>query len=185
MTMHRALGILDVIHTISSHTAHGSLPALASTSHAFKRPALEVLWRDLQSVEPLVRCLPSDLFGVDQGCWALKKPLDDKMWATLSGYTFHVHTITVTQTCPLKFIEALSLIMMSYPSGPASLFPNLRKLTWGADGTRGSSRVLAHGFCAHPSCVDRGDRCSFSRLSLGPFVSSNILSSPQEPIFEI
>ncbi|KAG1816156.1 uncharacterized protein BJ212DRAFT_1272018 [Suillus subaureus] len=66
--MHPALQILEVIDIISSHTEHRSLPALASTCRAFESPALNVLWRDLQSVEPLVKCLPSDLFGIDREC---------------------------------------------------------------------------------------------------------------------
>jgi hypothetical protein len=61
--MHPALQISEVIYTISSCAHQGSLPGLASTCRAFERPALDALWRDLQSVEPLVICLPSDLFS--------------------------------------------------------------------------------------------------------------------------
>ncbi|KAG0700858.1 hypothetical protein DFH29DRAFT_1053820 [Suillus ampliporus] len=140
--MHQALRNLEVIHTISSHTENGTLPALASTCRAFEHPALNVLWRHLQSVEPLVKCLPSDLFGIDQGCVVLQKPLDDKMWETLARYTSRVHSITVTQTGPMAVVERLSLIMLSCPSAPASLFPDLRKLTCYADGTRGAADFL-------------------------------------------
>jgi hypothetical protein len=66
--MHAALRNLEVIHVVSSHTEHGTLPALASACRAFQSPALNVLWRDLHSVEPLLRCLPADLFGFDRGC---------------------------------------------------------------------------------------------------------------------
>jgi len=39
---------------------------LASTCHTFEYLALDgVLWRNRQSVEPLVGCLPSDLFGLE------------------------------------------------------------------------------------------------------------------------
>jgi hypothetical protein len=64
--MHSALTNLEVIYTISSYTQRRSLPALASTCRAFKHPALNALWRDLQSMEPLVKCLPSDLFSIDE-----------------------------------------------------------------------------------------------------------------------
>ncbi|KAG1752899.1 hypothetical protein EDB19DRAFT_1627623 [Suillus lakei] len=65
--MHPALRNLEVIHTISSYTERGTLPALAATCRAFEHPALNVLWRDLDSVEPLIRCVPGDLFSFLQG----------------------------------------------------------------------------------------------------------------------
>jgi hypothetical protein len=63
--MHPALRIFEVIDTVCSHAEHESLPALASTCRAFEISALNALWRNLQSVEPLVKCLPSDLFGIN------------------------------------------------------------------------------------------------------------------------
>lgn len=65
--MHPALRNLEVIDIIISHTDHGTLPALASTCRIFEDPALDVLWRDLSSVETLTRCMPGDLFTVEQG----------------------------------------------------------------------------------------------------------------------
>lgn len=52
---------------ISSYVKCSSLPSFASTCRAFEHPALNALWRDLQSVKPLVKCLPDDLFGFDKG----------------------------------------------------------------------------------------------------------------------
>ncbi|KAG2337505.1 hypothetical protein BDR05DRAFT_952579 [Suillus weaverae] len=153
MVMHAALRNLEVIHAVSSHTERGTLPALASACRAFQSPALNVLWRDLHSVEPLVRCLPTDLFGFDRGCTlsslgqALRKPLDNKMWDTLFKYTFRVRSITVKQTShPSALIGSLSVIMLSYPSGPASLFPNLDELTWCAGGSQFAAEFLRMTF---------------------------------------
>ncbi|KAG0701008.1 hypothetical protein DFH29DRAFT_587695 [Suillus ampliporus] len=133
LAMHPALQNIDIICAICLYVHHGSLPALASTCRIFERPALDVLWRNLQSVEPLVRCLPSDLFGIDHGCMTLLKPLDAKMWDVLCKYTSRVHSIT--QLGRLAVIEPLGSLMLLCPSAPASLFPNLRKLTWHTDGT--------------------------------------------------
>ncbi|KAG1752886.1 hypothetical protein EDB19DRAFT_1670362 [Suillus lakei] len=146
--MHPALTNLEVICTISSYTQRRSLPALASTCHAFKHPALNALWRDLQSVKPLVRCLPSHLFGGLRGV-ELREPLDDGMWDTLFKYTSRVHSITVPQS---DVLEPLCLVMLSCPSAPASLFPNLRKLTWHAYGTRPAAEFLRMAFV--PSLVE-------------------------------
>ncbi|KAG0700854.1 hypothetical protein DFH29DRAFT_876323 [Suillus ampliporus] len=140
--MHPALTNLEVISIISSYTQRASLPALASTCRAFEHPALNALWRDLQSVGPLVRCLPSDLFSIDQGCVVLQKPVDGKMWDTVFKYASRVHSITVTQSDCLTVLERLGVLMLSCPSTPASLFPNLRKLTWCLDETRVFAEVL-------------------------------------------
>ncbi|KAG1870229.1 hypothetical protein DFJ58DRAFT_723125 [Suillus subalutaceus] len=146
LVMHPALTNLEVICTISSYTQHGSLPALASTCRAFKHLALNALWRDLQSVEPLVKCLPSDLFSIDQGRVVLQKPIDSKLWDTLFEYSSRVHSITVTQkSIPSTVTEPLSMLILSSPSTTASWFPNLHKLTWHADGTHIFAPFFAHG----------------------------------------
>lgn len=141
--MHAALGNLEVIHTICSYIQLGSLPAFASTCRAFERLALDILWRDLQSPEPLIKCLPSDLFGTDRGRMVLQKPLDGMMWDTLCKYTSRVHSIIATQSRRFEaIVEPLGSLMLSFPSTPASLFPNLRKLSWSANGTRGATEFL-------------------------------------------
>ncbi|KAG1751460.1 uncharacterized protein EDB91DRAFT_609285 [Suillus paluster] len=135
--MHPALGNLEIVCIISSYTQRRSLPALASTCRAFEHPALDALWRDLQSIQPLVKCLPSDLFSIDKGPMVLQKPLDRKMWDTLFKYTSRVHSITVPESGyrdDRTFILPVTVLMLSCPSTPASLFPNLRKLTWRAEG---------------------------------------------------
>ncbi|KAG2154022.1 hypothetical protein DEU56DRAFT_433788 [Suillus clintonianus] len=141
--MHPALGNLEIIYTICSYTQHGSLTALASTCRTFERPALNILWRHLQSLKPFIKCLPSDLFGSDQGRMVLQKPLNGEMWDTLFKYTSRVHSIAVTQSRRLTvIIEPLSLLMLSCPLAPAFFFPNLRKLTWFADGTHDAAEFL-------------------------------------------
>ncbi|KAG2111184.1 uncharacterized protein F5147DRAFT_771916 [Suillus discolor] len=142
--MHPALRNLEVIDIIISHTAHGTLPALASTCRIFQDPALDVLWRNLSSVETLISCMPGDLFTVEQGCMVLQKPPDDKMWDTLCKYTSRVRSIR--QTYSSMSIEALGSILLSCPLAPRSLFPNLRKLTWRANGTRGAADFLRVAF---------------------------------------
>ncbi|KAG1762908.1 hypothetical protein EDD22DRAFT_537528 [Suillus occidentalis] len=162
--MHPALRILEVIDNISLHVGQKSLPALASTCRAFESPALNVLWRNLESVEPIVKCLPSELFSTNRHKdTVLQKPLDHKMWDTLSRYTSRVHSIT--QSRKSKFIELLSLIILAYPSAPTSFFPNLRQLTWFTDDT------------TH-------DAAEFLRMALVPsLLSLTVRISPASPAF--
>lgn len=144
LAMHPALQNFDIICTICLYVRHRSLPALASTSRIFERPALDVLWRNLQSVDPLVKCLPSDLFGIELGRMVLLKPLDARIWGILCKYTSRVHSIT--QSDRSAVIEPLGSLMLSCPSTPASLFPNLRKLKWHTDGTHCAAEFLRMAF---------------------------------------
>lgn len=144
LAMHPALQNFDIICTICLYVHYKSLPALASTCRIFERPALDVLWKNLQSVEPLVKCLPSDLFGTELGRMVLLKPLDAKTWGILYKYTSRVHSIT--QSDRLTVIEPLGSLMLSCPSAPASLFPNLRRLQWDADGTQCAAEFLRMAF---------------------------------------
>jgi len=41
----------------------GSLAALARTSRTFSEPALNAIWCGLATIIPLLRCMPSDLWG--------------------------------------------------------------------------------------------------------------------------
>lgn len=126
---------------ISSYVKCSSLPSFASTCRAFEHPALNALWRDLQSVKPLVQCLPDDLFGFDElGGVALQEPLDDRMWHTLFKYTSRVHSITVPND--MEAINPVCLLVLSCSSAPALLFPNLRKLEWHASGTHCAADFL-------------------------------------------
>jgi len=74
----------------------------------------------------------------------LQKPLDHKMWDTLSKYTSRVHS--VTQSHNSMILEPLSLILLSCPLAPASLFPKLRRLTWHANVTPGAAEFLRMAF---------------------------------------
>lgn len=95
-------------------------------------------------MEPLVKCLPSDLFSIDEDDRVvLQKPIDSKLWDTLFEYLFRVHSITITQTSiPSAVIEHLNLLMLASPSTTMSWFPNLHKLTWHANGTRIFAPIL-------------------------------------------
>ncbi|KAG2055392.1 hypothetical protein BDR06DRAFT_338345 [Suillus hirtellus] len=66
------------------------------------------------------------------------------MWDTLCKYTSRVRSII--QTSNSTSIEALGSILLSCPLAPTSLFPNLRKLTWHAIGTRGAANFLRMAF---------------------------------------
>ncbi|KAF8555281.1 hypothetical protein OG21DRAFT_1483955 [Imleria badia] len=63
--MHRVLQIPEILLNVFGHcplprgpSPASDLPAVARTCHAFKEPALDVLWETLVDPSPLARCLP-------------------------------------------------------------------------------------------------------------------------------
>ena len=67
--MHHALEIQEILSNIFGHFSRSEsshLLALAITCRAFKEPALDVLWADLDNLSPLVRCLPEAFHQLSQ-----------------------------------------------------------------------------------------------------------------------
>ncbi|KAG1870224.1 hypothetical protein DFJ58DRAFT_43713 [Suillus subalutaceus] len=83
-------------------------------------------------------------FRLSSHMQVLQKPLDHKMWDTFSRYTSRVRSII--QFGNSTSIEPLSLILLSCPFAPASLFPKLCQLIWFADVTRGATEFLCMAF---------------------------------------
>lgn len=59
--MHRCLRIPEIRTEIFGLLRKGDCAALARTCKLFYNEAMDVLWADLQSLLPLVRCMPPDL----------------------------------------------------------------------------------------------------------------------------
>ena len=71
--MHYALEIQEILSNIFDHCRSpyrritADLLALARTCRAFKEPALDVLWREIDDLSPLVRCLPEASHEIQRG----------------------------------------------------------------------------------------------------------------------
>lgn len=58
--MHRTLHILEIIVDVFSLLDKKSLSVLARTCRSFHEPALDLLWREQESLLPLLKCLPQN-----------------------------------------------------------------------------------------------------------------------------
>ncbi|KAF8126051.1 hypothetical protein EV363DRAFT_1349628 [Boletus edulis] len=101
------------------------LPALARTCKAFRDPALDILWAELYSLAPLIRCLPgasSQIVDKDT-LYSLNRPLKQADWDIILNFTCRVRicrlyrSFGVTSEC----VEELS----KPPTSTVSIFPNL------------------------------------------------------------
>ena len=57
-TMHPALNILEIVVDVFSYLDKKTLRSLSRTSRSLREPALDLLWREQDSLIPLFKCLP-------------------------------------------------------------------------------------------------------------------------------
>jgi hypothetical protein len=65
--MHHSLQITEVLshifeYVFNDEQGQRNISALALTCQAFRDPALAILWRQMTSLVPLIKCFPSDLW---------------------------------------------------------------------------------------------------------------------------
>lgn len=125
------------MNQISWHTDRSSLPSLALTCRTFEGPALDALWKNFPSLEPLVNCIPTHHWDFSfQG----ELPIDAKAWATFHKYASRIRSITQSgDSSPIN--GHIRMLMLSYPY-PSSTFGSEKQ----SDTPR--HRVLAHGICS-------------------------------------
>ncbi|KAF7333286.1 hypothetical protein MSAN_02423300 [Mycena sanguinolenta] len=62
--MHLAWDISELVDLICESSSKASLASLAQTSSRFREPALDVLWREMDSAVPLLKCFPPDSWEI-------------------------------------------------------------------------------------------------------------------------
>ncbi|EJF63283.1 hypothetical protein DICSQDRAFT_153845 [Dichomitus squalens LYAD-421 SS1] len=143
--MHRALRICEIARSIcaflndESEPERPSLAALARTCKGLHEPAMEALWAVLDSLVPLLQCLPWDCGGVKDTVVTLTNRATVEEWATFFKYASYVRTLSDTldaEDCRdrLRSVEpsVIQSICAAVPPGQ-TLLPGLRKL--GCTGT--------------------------------------------------
>ncbi|KAF7324995.1 hypothetical protein MKEN_00541900 [Mycena kentingensis (nom. inval.)] len=130
--MHPALELLEIRDAIcASFNPEGnmedrkSLARLARTSSCFEAPALDELWREQTSFEPLVRCFPANLFsleGTQPKIVRAHRPVVQSDWIRPLRYTHRVHKFRMESDLIVTgFLETVALSMPG-----ANLFPRIK-----------------------------------------------------------
>ncbi|KAI0720026.1 hypothetical protein C8T65DRAFT_706038 [Cerioporus squamosus] len=106
-----------------------SVSRLARTCKAFKEPALNVLWRDLDSLTPLLGLFPSTLLRrARRPGLGLTKPPEKNDWVRVLAYGTRVKSIGYVES---SANVAPSILPMLEEHRPATyILPNLTSLTW-------------------------------------------------------
>ncbi|KAJ7109555.1 hypothetical protein C8R43DRAFT_1139661 [Mycena crocata] len=143
--MHRGLEILEVVEMIcaqvasetkdlyplSKDAAH-TLAVLARTSTTFLNPALDVLWRNQETLVNLLRCMPNDVWEINERVG--NRGLDIRLWRPIVSTDwerplFYLHRVKSFHTAGFtQNIGFLDVLDISLPQ--EYIFPNLQKLDW-------------------------------------------------------
>ncbi|KAH7929860.1 hypothetical protein BV22DRAFT_1001794, partial [Leucogyrophana mollusca] len=150
--MHRCLLIQEIVRQIFSEVYynHGSnevrdsynpffrkrpnrkqarryLAAFARTCRSFQEPALEILWSELDSLGPLVRCFPDHKWSTS---YEIEGPIFEEDWHIFQNYARRVRVLgsdmlPLFSDISMDFVRVLSCFPLS-----TSLLPGLQALYW-------------------------------------------------------
>ena len=67
--MNHCIQIPEVVRIICEELDGKDACSMALAAKRFVEPALDVRWRTLTSFTPIVKCLPDDLWAVEEGPW--------------------------------------------------------------------------------------------------------------------
>ncbi|KAJ7053043.1 hypothetical protein C8F01DRAFT_1032646 [Mycena amicta] len=142
--MHDALRVAEIVLEIAQHAsdttppARKSLLALATTCRLFLDPALNELWRELESIYPLLRCFPSGVFEFTQESehkttTSVSRAIRASDWARPLFYARRVKHLEFLgmNTIGGEDLHVLRHLTLSLPV--ATLFPHVATLDWRPD----------------------------------------------------
>ncbi|OJA12077.1 hypothetical protein AZE42_02178 [Rhizopogon vesiculosus] len=119
-----------------------TLLALALTCKSFTGPALDLLWRELHGLSPLIRCLPSTLWKLDGLKPNLRfiraMTLDD--WSIFCKYNHRVQAFHIISPDDHLVSPEIWRTFNCSPF-PLPLLPNLTSLSWSAHGSERFSYI--------------------------------------------
>ncbi|KAJ7459605.1 hypothetical protein B0H11DRAFT_1872722 [Mycena galericulata] len=139
--MHRSLRIPEIAQLIVSHIdpsfvtgADAALASLARTSRIFHDHALDLLWRQQDTIGNLVKCMPDDLWEVQiinrRRTMCLRRPLADADWERPLHYSHRVRSLSIKPSYndDCGFSNVYKAIQGSFPG--IYLLPNLQTIRW-------------------------------------------------------
>ncbi|KAF9229080.1 hypothetical protein BS17DRAFT_2509 [Gyrodon lividus] len=129
--------LLDTI--IDSPNGRRSMSRLARTCRAMCEPALDVLWRELDSLLPLISLFPNNLMKrARRPGLGLAKPPNVEDWDRVLAYGERVRRIAYIESSPSVSLSVFTIIAENRPV--PYILPHLQTLIWRADTAAGLER---------------------------------------------
>ncbi|KAJ8588320.1 hypothetical protein M405DRAFT_261022 [Rhizopogon salebrosus TDB-379] len=121
--------IFQLVSFGRSRSRNRTLLALALTCKSFTELALDLLWRKLDRLSPLIRCLPPSLWTLSKEKLEFRRAMTIDDWSIFCKYNHRVQAFHTKFTGePLVSADVWrSLICAPFP---LPLLPNLTSLTW-------------------------------------------------------
>ncbi|KAJ6602420.1 hypothetical protein DFH09DRAFT_899851 [Mycena vulgaris] len=137
--MHRSFLVCEIFRMICQNlldsSAKRSLAALARTCRSFEGAALDLLWLEQTSLEPLILfCMPLDLWVGNAnviGVTGLRRPI---LSSDLTRFSYYSSRVKIyRQEIPCVFDHAVIHVLQSIIS-QSLCFPNIQVLQFGGSG---------------------------------------------------
>ncbi|KAJ3528258.1 hypothetical protein NMY22_g9488 [Coprinellus aureogranulatus] len=131
--MATSLAIPEILRLVCDGADKGTSLSLALTCRAFLEPALDRLWNELASLQPLICCLPEDLLSKDGQVLTLNRPLTaEDVGRYLAVYANRIRSFALTPggtkiSLGIEVMNALQLVT-EYRFG--ALSPRLQRFEW-------------------------------------------------------
>ncbi|KAJ3528715.1 hypothetical protein NMY22_g9290 [Coprinellus aureogranulatus] len=141
--MHPCLLLPEIVHRISDELDSKSTFPFALGCRAFLEPGLDRLWSDLDSFDPIIACLPEDLFKFTEVLYDsrvynhysfCRELLDSDLRRYLSYYAPRIRSfdmnITFNNGMQVLSLDAFNAIKHVTRSQHGVLSPNLTRFRW-------------------------------------------------------
>ncbi|KAG2143795.1 uncharacterized protein EDB93DRAFT_1251848 [Suillus bovinus] len=129
--MHKCLQIAELFDVVCKRvlaTGHqGSLAALCRTCRLFHEPALDVLYRSLESLHPLLFCIPT-IVTIGNKITTFKE-LCISDWQRMQYYAKRVHSLRVNDQEEVVIDRTILHALATSPFAPL-MFTHLKRLWW-------------------------------------------------------
>ncbi|KAF9566130.1 hypothetical protein CPC08DRAFT_628791 [Agrocybe pediades] len=128
---------------LESPNGRRSLSRLARTCRAFSGPALDVLWRDLDSIVPIIGLFPNNLLKKSRkpGLGLSRLPRDED-WKTIIKYSERIQRITYDESANNLTPSIFSVFEDCRPQNMAYVLPRLQELTWKVETSSALDRCM-------------------------------------------
>ncbi|KAJ3547968.1 hypothetical protein NMY22_g1447 [Coprinellus aureogranulatus] len=142
--MHQCLGVQEILSGIVKNLERNDALQLALSSKNFLGPSMDHLWRDISSFEPLIACLPSDIW--EGKIVSLEGNADSFTVILHPRYSIkseHLHryvklyaprirsfSLDIFEEMKIPSIEALQALELATARQQGALSPLLTKFTW-------------------------------------------------------
>ncbi|KAF8640531.1 hypothetical protein AX17_000193 [Amanita inopinata Kibby_2008] len=113
---------------LESPSGRRSLSRLARTCHALCEPALNVLWRELDSITPLVGLFPNLMRKAHKPSLGLTKAPGKDDWGTFNRYSERVRRIAYDESTTAVVVSIFSMLNENKPR--EYILPFLEELSW-------------------------------------------------------